>query len=163
MILILDASPLITLARIGSLDLLHQLADQIVIPNAVYAESVSQAPGRPGSSEIAEADWITRRTVENQTHVQQLHTLVGLGEAETIVLAKEIRADAVVLDDSTARRLAEQEGCRVVGLLGLLVVAKQRGLLSAVKPLLDAMRNSGFFVGDELYATILRQADEKIV
>lgn len=68
-----------------------------------------------------------------------------------------------MLDDSTARRLAEQEGCRVVGLLGLLVAAKQRGLLSAVKPLLDAMRNSGFFVGDELYATILRQADEKII
>lgn len=156
MILVLDASPLITLARIGSLGLLRQLADQTVIPDAVYAESVSQAPGRPGSLEIAQADWITRRTLENQALVQQLHTYVGLGEAEAIILAREIGADAiVVLDDATARRIAEQEGCRVVGLLGLLVVARQDGLLSAVKPILDAMRSSGFFVGDELYVRIL--------
>jgi uncharacterized protein len=60
-ILVLDASPLITLGRIGSLDLLPQLADQIVIPEAVYAESVSSAAGRPGSIEIAQADWITQR------------------------------------------------------------------------------------------------------
>lgn len=161
MILVLDASPLITLARIGSLGLLPQLADQIVIPDAVYAESVSRAPGRPGSSEIAHADWILRRTVHDRTHVQQLRTHIGLGEAEAIVLAREIGADAVVLDDATARRLAKQDGCQVVGLLGLLVVAKRRGLLVAVKPLLNAMRNSGFFVGDELYATILRQVAEQ--
>lgn len=161
MILVLDASPLITLARIGSLGLLRQLADQIIIPDAVYVESVSQAPGRPGSIEIAQADWITRRPVENYAHVRRLRNRIGLGEAEAIVLAQEIRADAVVLDDATARHIAEQEGCRVVGLLGLLIAGKQRGLLFAVKPLLDAMRNSGFFVGDELYTTILRQVAEE--
>lgn len=161
MILVLDASPLIALARIGSLALLRQLADQIVIPDAVYTETVSRVPARPGSAEIAQASWITRRTVENRAQVQLLHSRVGLGEAEAIVLAREIGADAVVLDDATARRLAEQEGCRVVGLLGLLVVTKQRGLLSAAKPLLDTMRNSGFFIGDELYATILREVAEE--
>ena len=162
MILVLDASPLITLGRIGSLSLLRQLADQIIIPEAVYAESVSRAAGRPGSIEIAQADWIRRRTVENRVRVEQLHARVGLGEAEAIILAGEIGSDAiVVLDDATARRIAEQEGCRVVGLLGLLVVAKQRGYLAVVRPLLDAMRNIGFFVSDELYATILRQVDEE--
>ncbi|MDF0666571.1 MAG: hypothetical protein P0119_10945 [Nitrospira sp.] len=112
---------MITLARIGSLDLLRQLADQIVIPDAVYAESVSRAPGRPGSLDLAQADWITCRTAENQALVQQLRTRIGLGESEAIVLTREIGADAVVLDDATARRLTEQEGCRVVGLLGLPV------------------------------------------
>ena len=74
----------------------------------------------------------------------------------------EIGVDAiVVLDDATARRLAENEGCRVVGLLGLLVVAKQRGLLSGVRRLLDAMRGSGFFVSDDLYRMILRQVGEE--
>lgn len=162
MIFVLDASPLITLARIGSLDLLRQLADQIIIPDAVYAESVSLAQDRPGSIEIAQADWIIHRTVENQTRVEQLHTRIGLGEAEAIILAREISTDAiVVLDDATARRIAEQEGCRVVGLLGLLVIAKQRGLLAAVRPLLDTMRSSGFFVSDELYSIILRQVAEE--
>lgn len=162
MILVLDASPLITLARIGSLSLLRPLADQIVISEAVYAECVSHAAGRPGSIEIAQADWITRRKVEHRARVEQLHTRIGLGEAETIILAREIGANAiVVLDDATARRFAELEGCRVVGLLGLLVVAKQRGLVSAVRPLLNAMRSSGFFIGDDLSMTILRQVDEE--
>lgn len=160
MILVLDASPLITLARVGSLRLLRQLADQIVIPDAVYSESVTQASGRPGSLDIAQADWITRRSVGNQAYVTRLSDRVGRGEAEAIALAREVLADAVVLDDAVARHLAEREGCRVIGLLGLLIEGKQRGLLSAVKPLLDAMRNSGFFVGDELYASILRQAGE---
>ena len=90
----------------------------------------------------------------------RLRSRVGLGEAEAIVLAQQIRADAVVLDDATARHIAEQEGCRVVGLLGLLINGKRRGLLSTVKPLLDAMRETGFFVGDDLYTAILRQAGE---
>ncbi|MDF0666534.1 MAG: hypothetical protein P0119_10760 [Nitrospira sp.] len=88
MILVLDASPSIALARISSLGLLHQLADQIVIPDAVYAESVSPAPGRPRSLEIAQTDWITRWSVDNRTHVQQLRTRIGLGEAEAWSLVK---------------------------------------------------------------------------
>lgn len=162
MILVLDASPLITLARIGSLSLLRPLAEEIIIPDAVYAECVSRASGRPGSIEIAQADWIIHRAVENRIRVDHLHTRVGLGEAEAIILAREIGSDAiVVLDDATARQIATQEGCRVVGLLGLLVLAKKRGLLQAVRPLLDAMRTSGFFVGSDLYAAILRQVGEE--
>lgn len=162
MILVLDASPLITLGRIGSLDLLPQLADQVIIPEAVYAETVRLAEGRPGSIEIAQADWVIYRKVVNRARVEQLHTRIGLGEAEAIILTQEIGRDTIViLDDATARQIAAQEGCHVVGLLGLLVAAKQRGLLSAIRPLLDAMRNSGFFVSDELYAIILRQAAEE--
>ena len=78
MILVLDSSPLITLARIASHSLLRQLADHIVIPEAVYAECVSLAAGRPGSSEIAQADWITHRTVANRAQVKRLHTRIGL-------------------------------------------------------------------------------------
>lgn len=162
MILVLDASPLITLARIGSLSLLRPLAEEIIIPDAVYAECVSRASGRPGSIEIAQADWIIHRAVENRIRVDHLHPRVGLGEAEVIILAREIGSDAiVVLDDATDRQIATQEGCRVVGLLGLLVLAKKRGLLQAVRPLLDAMRTSGFFVGSDLYAAILRQVGEE--
>lgn len=91
----------------------------------------------------------------------RLRTRVGLGEAEAIVLAQQIHAHAVVLDDATTRQVAEQEGCPVVGLLGLLVDGKRRGLLSTVKPLLDAMREAGFFVGEELYTAILRQVGEE--
>lgn len=161
MILVVDASPLITLARIGSLELLHRLAAQVVVPEAVYHECVIRAQGRPGSIEVAQAGWIIREQVKNQAKVVRLHTRVGRGEAEAIVLAQEIHADAVVLDDATARRMAEGEGCRVVGLLGLLLEGKQRGLIPAVQPLFDLMRTTGFFIGEALYIiSILRQAGE---
>lgn len=161
MILVLDASPLITLARIGSLELLRLLADHIFIPNAVYMESVSHAQGRHGSTQIAHADWIACRTVTDQQQVTRLRSRIGWGEAEAIMLARQVHADAVVLDDATARRVAEQEGCRVIGLLGLLIQAKQRGIIPAVKPLMDEIRAKGFFIEDQLYATILQQACEE--
>ena len=66
MILVLDASPLITLARIQRLDVLPLLADTIYIPEAVYVESVTQAGDRPGHSDIAHAEWIGRRQVNDQ-------------------------------------------------------------------------------------------------
>lgn len=161
MILVLDASPLITLARIRRLAVLSQLADTIYIPEAVYVESVTQAGNRPGSTEIAQADWIVRRHVDHQSRVTQLRTQIGWGEAEAIVLAHQVQADAVVLDDATARRVAVQEGCAVVGLLGLLVDGKRRGLIPAIKPLIDALREARFFVADDLYAAVLRQAGEE--
>jgi predicted nucleic acid-binding protein len=158
-ILILDASALIVLARIGSLQLLRELADQIVIPDAVYEESVRQGQGKPGSSDIAHADWIVRQPALDQSAVMRLRRTLGQGEAEAIVLAQQIHA-VVVLDDAVARRMAKQEGCQVVGLIGLLTEAKQRGLIPAVKPLLDAMRGAHFFIGNDLYATIMRQVGE---
>jgi len=159
-ILVVDAGPLITLGRIGSLELLHRLAEQIFIPEAVYRECVTQAQDRPGSAEIAQAAWIMRLAVQNQTTVTRLRSRVGWGEAEAIVLAQQVHADAVVLDDATARYVAQQEGCVVVGLLGLLVDAKRRNLIPMVKPLLDRMRQANFFLTDALYAAILRQAEE---
>jgi hypothetical protein len=85
---------------------------------------------------------------------------VGKGEAEAIVLAGELQADVVILDDATARRVAEAEGRTVVGLLGLLLHAKLRGLVGAVRPSLDDMVAAGFFLDDSLYRSILGQAGE---
>jgi hypothetical protein len=69
-------------------------------------------------------------------------------------------ADLLVTDDATARRLAEAEGQRVVGLLGLLIHAKHRGFVAGVKPLLDEMLVSGFFLDAARYHAILRRASE---
>jgi uncharacterized protein len=65
-----------------------------------------------------------------------------------------------VIDDAVARRLAEQEGRRVVGLTGLLLHAKQQGLLPELKPVLDEIREAGFYLDDMQYQRLLRQAGE---
>lgn len=161
MILVLDASALITLARIGHLDLLRQTGDEICIPQAVYDEVAGSAPDRPGSREVTQATWLRRENVRDREAVIRLRRRLGRGEAEAIVLAGELGADAVVLDDGTARHAAEQEGRTVVGLLGLLLYHKERGIIGALKPLLDEMIAAGFFIDDALYHHILRQAGEE--
>lgn len=160
MILVLDSSALITLARIGRLDLLRQIAGTVHIPEAVYEEVVQAGQGRHGSVEVAHAQWIFRHDVHDRAAVTRLRSRVGRGEAEAIVLGQELQADALVLDDATARRVAEAERRNVLGLLGLLVYAKLHGLIGAVKPILDEMVTAGFFIDDSLYRSILHQAEE---
>jgi uncharacterized protein len=160
-IVVVDSSPLITLARIGRLELLHEAAEVIHIPEAVFVEVVHRGAGRPGSAEVAQADWVKRRTVRDTAFVGRLRTRLGRGESEAIVLAKELGADFLVIDDAAARQSAEAEGQRVVGLLGWLIYLKQRGVVSEVKPVLDDMRASGFYLDDPGYRSILRRADEQ--
>jgi len=159
-ILVLDASALISLARVGCLSLLRELAEKVYIPEAVYDEVVRSGYGRPGSLEVDQAGWISRRSVQDESVVDRLQPALGRGEAEAIVLAGELEADFVILDDATARRIAEVEGQKVLGLLGLLIRAKELGIVPALKPLLDQIVGAGFFIDATLYQSILRQAGE---
>lgn len=162
MILVLDSSALITLARIGRLHVLSQLADEVHIPDAVYQEIVVHGQGRPGSAAVHEATWIVRHHVIDQATVDQLSARLGRGEAEAIVLAQELNADALILDDSTARKTATSMGRRIIGLLGLLVHAKERRVIKTIRPLMDDLLAAGFFVEPLLYRTILRAAGEEL-
>ena len=161
MILVPDSSALITLARIGQLGLLRELAETVHIPEGVYEEVVRHGQTKLGSSEVSEAQWILQERVKDWAGVNRLMGRVGRGEAEAIMLAQELQADFVILDDATARAVAEGEGRTVLGLLGLLIYAKERGLVSAIKPIVDAMLSAGFYIDRELYHTVLQRAGEK--
>jgi predicted nucleic acid-binding protein len=131
-----------------------------MIPRAVYDEVVVQGVGKPGADEIRDAPWIETHEVANRDVVARFRAVLHAGESEAIALAQEIEADVIILDDEQARNTASAEGLRVVGLLAFLILAKERGIISHVKPLLDALRRQGFFIGDDLYQHILRQTDE---
>jgi predicted nucleic acid-binding protein len=160
-ILVLDSSALITLTRIGRLHILPQLAEQVHIPDAVYQEIVVHGQGRPGSTAVREAKWIVRHCVTDRAAVDQLSTQLGRGEAEAIVLAEELKADALILDDSNARKTARGMGRRIIGLLGLLVFAKERQVIESIRPLMDDLLSAGFFIEPLLYRTVLRAAGEE--
>lgn len=113
MIVVSDASALIALARIGRLDLLRQLAAQVRVPEAVYREVSEAGRSRPGSEAISGAAWIPRSAVSDRAAVARLRDRLGAGEAEVIVLARELPADLMILDDATARRVAEAPGLKV--------------------------------------------------
>jgi uncharacterized protein len=155
-----DASTLIALARIGQLDILGRVGARVMIPRVVYDEVVVKGVGKPGADEIRDAPWIETHEVADRNVVAKFRAILDTGESEAIALAQEVEADWIMLDDEEARNTARAEGLRVVGLLAFLILAKERGMISHVRPLLDALRRQGFFIGDDLYQHILRQTDE---
>ena len=161
MTVVSNASPLINLARIGQLDLLPKVYGEVRIPEAVRREVVEEGAGQPGAQEVDAADWIKTQTITNRPLVQALGQDLDSGEAEAIVLALETEADLLLMDERLGREAARHLGVTVTGLIGLFVEAKHRGLISAIKPLLDALRDqAGFHIRQELYDQVLHDAGE---
>jgi uncharacterized protein len=131
-----------------------------MIPRVVYEEVVVKGAGKPGADEIRDAPWIETHEVADRDVVARFRAILDTGESEAIALAQEIEADWIMLDDEEARNTARAEGLKAVWLLAFLILAKEREIISHVRPLLDALKRQGFFIGDALYHRILRQADE---
>ena len=104
--------------------------------------------------------WIRTQTLQRPLDSRVAHAALDAGEAESISLALETRAQWVILDDLQARRLAKELGLAVVGTAGVLFAAKQRGFIPAVRPPLDALRAAGFRLRKDVYEEILKAAGE---
>lgn len=163
MIVIADSSPLISLAAIHSLHLIPSLYTTVYIPDAVYREVVTEGAGRAGTTEAATAAWIERRAITDRQAVQDLlnTTNLGHGEGEVIVLATELKATLVIMDDLAARRAAQAQGLLVIGTIGILLLAKQQGLIPTVKKPIDELIAAGKYIHPALYNEALRQAGEQ--
>ncbi|CAN5860449.1 DUF3368 domain-containing protein [soil metagenome] len=161
MIVVSNTSPIINLAAVGHLNLLQQLYKEITIPEAVYREIVVVGTGQPGSHEVETASWIKSRKVSSQTSIALMEIELERGEAEAIALAAELSADLLLLDERRARRMASRLGLRYIGVLGVLVEAKNRGHLKAVKPVLEVLiTQAGFWVSTDLYTRVIEAAGE---
>lgn len=156
-----NASPLINLARIGQLELLHQLYGQLLIPEAVWREVVVDGAGQPGAEAVEAATWIETQAATNKQLVQALQQELDAGEAEAIVLALEVEADLLLMDERVGRETAGFLKQPCIGLVGILVIAKHKGLVPAVRPSLDWLRNiAGFRLSHTLYARVLEDEGE---
>ena len=161
MIVVSNASPLIALSIINSLDLLQTLYGTIHIPEAVFYEVVIRGAGRPGATAVANTSWIVQRAPANQQTVAQLLSVgLDLGECESIVLASELSADLLILDETHARTVARERGLPVTGTLGVLIAAKNVGLVASIKPLLAQLTAAGFYLTPQIIAHALHRAGE---
>lgn len=163
MIVVSDTSPITNLSAIGQLDLLRQLYINLVIPTAVYNEMVEVDKPVPGGVEVQTLPWIQTQTIVDSQRVIEIQTRqdnIDLGEAEAIVLALELKADLLLMDERRGT-FATSYGLNVTGLLGVLLQAKRGGLISTVKPLIDQLiEQADFRVSSQLYMTILQSAGE---
>lgn len=162
MIIVSNTSPLTNLAAIGHFELLRALFGEVHIAQGVWQELNKGGRRHPGSQEVEQASWIYRHEVSNQTATAVLRRDLDLGEAETLVLALELKADFVLLDEHEGRSAAMRLGLRPLGALGILLQAKREGHIEEIRSRLDALRRqAGFFVGESLYMQVLEEAGEK--
>jgi predicted nucleic acid-binding protein len=160
-IVVSDASPLISLAVIGHLELLKHLYERVFIPEAVYQEITESDAERPGAAEVRALEWIITQPVQNETVVHALQGELDHGEAAAIALAVERQADVVLIDERRARAAATRLGLNVVGVLGVLVEAKHKALVPRLKPVLDDLiARAGFWVSAQLYERVLQAVGE---
>jgi predicted nucleic acid-binding protein len=161
-IVIADAGPLIGLARIKQLVLLQSLYEKLLIPPKVR-EELKLSSHKPGSRMVAEAiqtGWIRCIPVHSRNQVTVLCHTVDAGEAEAIQLAREQHADLLLIDDPKGRKTAKNKGVTIIGTGGVLVAAKKAGLLNEVKPILTALRHTGYRLSSALCQRILKLAGE---
>jgi hypothetical protein len=152
-----NTTPIISLASIGRLDILRMLFGEIIIPQAVYQE----IKAKPSYAywEI-EASYIKVQSIQGQLLQNKLLISLDLGETETIILAQEIRADFVLIDENLAYKVAQQAGLNVVRTLSILLRAKQKGIVKQIKPLLDGLVANGRWYSLSVYESALKQAGE---
>ncbi len=122
MIVVSDSSPLITLARVQRLDLLHELYGQVAIPHAVHEEVTVAGAGLPGAEEVRRASWIEvhPNPSEPSDAVRAACSGLGAGERSAIYLALSMSADLILFDEGRARRAAKRTGLAVAGSIAVL-------------------------------------------
>jgi predicted nucleic acid-binding protein len=154
LIVVSDTSPILNLAAVSKLNLLRELYGEIVIPPAVQHELCRNG---------VELDPSWTRVVEphDRCDLAALRKLLDPGEAEAVIVAIELGAGLLLIDEKRGRRIATDRGLDVTGLLGVLAEAKFRGLIAECGPILDEMiRVAGFWIGEGLRTRYLRALNE---
>lgn len=160
-----NTSPIIGLLAINRLDLLPQLFEKVIIPDAVYRELCSDDQGKRECeikqiNAYVEQGVIEKYTVKNEDLVKKLYGRLHYGELEVIIGAKELQLPMAIIDERAARKVATDFLVDTIGILGILTVAKKEGLIQYIKSDIDLLRKKGYRIGDELYNQILKQNNE---
>jgi hypothetical protein len=157
--IVFNAGPLIALSLVGQLQVLPALYNKVLVPEAVWHEIVDSGFGRAGAAELKASKWI--EVVPSTSVDSFLEADLGRGESQVIAVARARGAALVLIDELLARRVAGQVyGLRVKGSGGLLVQAKKAGLIPAVRPLLDGMKERGYYLSVRLIERACSEVDE---
>jgi predicted nucleic acid-binding protein len=158
---VLNSSVIIALSMLGYLDKLKQIFKEILIAKAVYEEICIKGRGLIGERELLEAvknNIIIVKDVKNRLLVNALLDPLAMGEAETITLASEEKADYIVIDDKLARRRAKSMKLNVIGTLRILRLMYDAKLIDKRETIkaLEKLKETGFRISEDIANRVLR-------
>lgn len=156
MIVVADTSPILHLARVGHLNLVRATFGSVIIPRAVWSELVQLGTPAPVADALRGAEWIGVREDPPLTDLG-----LDAGETAAILLAKELSAGAILIDERRGRAVARRLGLVVVGALGVLAGAKRKGAIGQVAGIVEQLRDDGFWLADDVVAEFLAAIGEE--
>jgi predicted nucleic acid-binding protein len=156
---VIDASPLIALFKSQQSYLLNQLFSQVLVPEAVWNEVIHNKYDDLASQGIVNVNWLKKVTVNKIPEVISQRDL-GKGESEVLSFALNHSTIRAMLDDHAARQCAKTLGISTLGTGGMLILAKQRGILLSVTEALEKLRAAGMWISDDLFKLLTSKAGE---
>ncbi len=156
-LVIVDSGPIFSLAVINQLEVLNFIFDSIIIPFAVWEEIT-----RNKATEHYEVIYsFFKEKTKQITGFNELSFLMDYGESESVILYNELQADFLLIDDKKARQFAENLGIKCIGTIGLLSVAKEKKIISELRPLFKAFLQNKRYYSIKLLNIILENHNEK--
>lgn len=149
--IISDTSCFIILSKIGALELLHKVYGEIITTIDIAIEFGETLP-----------NWVEIRPVNDISKQQLLELQIDKGESSAIALALEIPNSTIILDDYKARKIASKLGLNFTGTIGVIIKAKQKGIIASIKPILDKIKLNNFRISIEIELQALKEANEQI-
>jgi len=144
-----DTTCFIVLTNIGELELLQSTFGEIITTKEVVQEFGEELP-----------NWVIVKSATDKYRQRILETQVDRGEASAIALALEFPESMIILDDYRARKIAENLGLEITGTIGVIIIAKKRGIINSIKPYLEKIRATNFRLSEEIEMRALKEADE---
>jgi predicted nucleic acid-binding protein len=158
-ITVINTSPLIFLSRAGLIDLLQVLSPEIIVPEAVKTEIEAYGEDDITAKTLAKTDWLIVRQTPNIPTVIQNWDL-GAGESEVLAWGYKSKTTEIIVDDLAARRCAMSLNIYVRGTLGLVLIAKKRGLITQARPILEQLKISGMYLSQSIIDKALVKVGE---
>jgi predicted nucleic acid-binding protein len=148
-IIISDTSSLIALTNIGELEILKSVYEEVVITPEIAEEYGLEAP-----------DWIRIESANDEQKFKLLNLELDKGESSGIALALENESSLLIIDEKKGRGIAKKLGIKITGILGVMIKAKETGLVDQIKPLIQKLEKVDFRISAKLKTQILEKVGE---
>jgi len=149
-----DSSALVALATMDRLNLLEKIFDTIYVPQAVYDEvTINHKP-----QSIRLKEFLAKKVIKVDLDITKMG--LGQGELEAIILYQDTKADFLLIDDRRAKSFAKLNNINVIGSLGVLILAKERGYINSIHRDLQKLKESSLFISQSLIDRVLNEVGE---